>query len=1195
MKQVFEKLAHVLLCGAFCLSGVDAFASFDVYGLKVTPVEPIGVVIDYNVSGTPEADGYAPEVTLKLSDGTEIVAKTLFGQLDTSAGVHRIYWNMAKDGIDAFTNATISVTYKEAPYCVIDLSGGVDATSYPVTYLAAEPAGGFNTYEYKTTNIVLKLVKAGSFIMGEDQTNEAHRVTLTQPFYLGLFTVTMGQKERITTVGWYTDSDYLYVDTPEIHPQWGVHYWEVRGNSDGTKWPASDAVDADSFLGKLRAKTDNLLFDLPTEAQWEYACRAGTTTKYSYGDNVNGDYMWYSGNSGRQNYYTYSRTNYEVGLKKANPWGFYDMHGNVWEWCLDWHAWELAYGKDPKGATSGSSRVLRGGTWQSSASDCTSSTRAGSPPSAPHDMYAYYCFRLSRTISTPLPSVLPASAKSVSANVRRDGSSIGAVTFNSNLIEGTTTTITIDGEAVDSSCGSYAWLPNKVGEKHTITYTIDGSNTFSAVYTAAERAPAITDVQARKVAPFGVAIDYAYTTPMEGTTGQYEPAVSAITSDGATTYVAKTLTKTLDTGTNKKRVYWNMAKDGVVSLTNAKIGVQLKDAQRASDVLYAESGVDTSVVLDGSTITGEMTIDLRQTDDTAAYATADGARVQMKDTMTAVYRPTSNGAHTLSHVVGDAVMSVVYHSFDLPPLTLGDVSASKIGAFGLAIDYTVTNVMAAAEGYVPEVTLTPAGGATNIVAKTVTGQTDSAAGAHRICWDLAKDGVDSFEGATVSVTYKAAPYCVIDLSGGKDATSYPVTYLASEPEGGFTNDAYKTTNFVLKLVKAGSFVMGEDQTSGVARTDHKVTLTKPFYMGLFEVTQKQWELVMGSNPSLFSEDGAKRPVEKVSYNDIRGSVAGANGPESNAVDADSFLGKLRAKTGRCLFDLPTEAQWEYTCRADTTTVYGYGDTADGAYMWYRDNSKDDSKYGDFKYPTHEVGTTLPNEWGFYDMHGNVGEWCLDWYADALAYSADPKGTSSGTNRVARGGNSKYYAIGCTSSYRDYNAPSTTYADYGFRLSGTIPSPDVTPVAATGVSAQKPACVVITPPDGNFTTSFEISDDWFVKYPTLGGTTVAEWQKIAEGAGVKTNASGVAAPVWHDYVAGTDPTNAASKFTAKIEMKDGVPSITWDPALNGEGVREGNLRTYRVWGKANLGDESWSEVSSGAESGYNFFRVTVEMP
>ena len=129
---------------------------------------------------------------------------------------------------------------------------------------------------------------------------------------------------------------------------------------------------------------------------------------------------------------------------------------------------------------------------------------------------------------------------------------------------------------------------------------------------------------------------------------------------------------------------------------------------------------------------------------------------------------------------------------------------------------------------------------------------------------------------------------------------------------------------------------------------------------------------------------------------------------------------------------------------------------------------------------------------------------------------------------------------------------------------------------------------------NENTSFAIPTSWFAQYPTLGGTTVAEWQTIAEGSSVKTDASGAAMPVWHDYVAGTDPTNALSQFTAKIEMKDGAPVVTWSPALNGEGVREGT-RVYRVWGKANLDDAAWSEVEAGGEGDYRFFRVTVEMP
>ncbi len=156
----------------------------------------------------------------------------------------------------------------------------------------------------------------------------------------------------------------------------------IRGSSNGGKWPSSSAVDSDSFLGKLRART-GLEFDLPTEAQWEYACRAGTTTVYSYGNSADGDYMWYNSNSG---YHTN-----DVGLKKPNPYGLYDMHGNVFEWCLDWYG-TLAYGTDPKGISLGTSRVRRSGTYNNGTDYLTSSSRSSIDPSLA--LYGDIGFRL---------------------------------------------------------------------------------------------------------------------------------------------------------------------------------------------------------------------------------------------------------------------------------------------------------------------------------------------------------------------------------------------------------------------------------------------------------------------------------------------------------------------------------------------------------------------------------------------------------------------------------------------------------------------------------------------------------------------------------------------------------------------------------------------------------------------------------
>ena len=324
-------------------------------------------------------------------------------------------------------------------------------------------------------------------------------------------------------------------------------------------------------------------------------------------------------------------------------------------------------------------------------------------------------------------------------------------------------------------------------------------------------------------------------------------------------------------------------------------------------------------------------------------------------------------------------------------------------------------------------------------------------GRHRITWDTAVEGLNLISSnvtATVSLvrysvrqdpdlptdpdtpTENQEPYCVIDLSGGPNATRWPVSYLSSVPTGGWT-DAYKTTKLVLRRIEAGTFIMGGNQSDENCR----VTLTKPFYMGVFEVTQRQWELVKGTNPSRFSGD-AQNPVESITYNDIRGSSSGARWPASSAVDASSFLGRLRAKTGLD-FDLPTEAQWEYACRAGTTTTYYWGDSMDVAYAWYNDNSG--SK-------THPVGTRLPNAWGLYDMSGNVWELCRDWYG-TLAYGTDPEGSASGSGRVLRGGSWNRNSVNCTLSIRYSRDPSLRgsiinqsrrYGDIGFRLSRTLP-------------------------------------------------------------------------------------------------------------------------------------------------------------
>ena len=287
-------------------------------------------------------------------------------------------------------------------------------------------------------------------------------------------------------------------------------------------------------------------------------------------------------------------------------------------------------------------------------------------------------------------------------------------------------------------------------------------------------------------------------------------------------------------------------------------------------------------------------------------------------------------------------------------------------------------------------------------------------------------------------------YMVIDLSAGPSASSYPVSYLSAVPSGGWA-DEYKTTKLVLRRVPAGTFTMGSP-TGELGRysgeTQHQVTLTQGFYFGVFEVTQKQWERVMGTWPSYFYNASYRdsRPVEELSYDMIRGSSAGAGWPANNSVDASSFMGRLRTRTGR-VFDLPTESQWEYACRAGTTTALNSGknltstsscpNMSEVGRYWYNGGSGY-SASGTTAVGTAKAGSYLANAWGLYDMHGNVWEWCLDWYGTYPGTVTDPRGASTGSYRVGRGGGWSNYARYCRSADRGYSGPGGVDNVVGFR-------------------------------------------------------------------------------------------------------------------------------------------------------------------
>jgi formylglycine-generating enzyme required for sulfatase activity len=298
-------------------------------------------------------------------------------------------------------------------------------------------------------------------------------------------------------------------------------------------------------------------------------------------------------------------------------------------------------------------------------------------------------------------------------------------------------------------------------------------------------------------------------------------------------------------------------------------------------------------------------------------------------------------------------------------------------------------------------------------------------------------------------------YLVVDLSGGPAATTYPVRYLAAMPPGGWA-DAHKSTKLVMRLLPSGTFTMGSPEGEpgrGSDETQRQVTLTQNFYIGVFEVTQRQWELVMGNRPSFFTNATfyAIRPVEQVSYHDIRenpdNSGFDPNWPQSARAHADSFMGRLRAKTGLPGFDLPTEAQWEYACRAGMATALNSGanltditvcpNMSDVGRYWYNGGLG----FSEGCAPsagTALAGSYLPNTWGLYDMHGNVWECCLDWYGAYAGGVQDPSGAASGSYRALRGGGWYSSARQCRSASRGNLLPDDRFSGFGFRVAMPLP-------------------------------------------------------------------------------------------------------------------------------------------------------------
>ena len=426
-------------------------------------------------------------------------------------------------------------------------------------------------------------------------------------------------------------------------------------------------------------------------------------------------------------------------------------------------------------------------------------------------------------------------------------------------------------------------------------------------------------------------------------------------------------------------------------------------------------------------------------------------------------------------------------------VTITDVSARQRWPWnGLVdIDFTISGA-AAGEAFAIDIDATAASGATSLSAKTYATEPVAGAGANRIVWDLGAD-YPEFRANDVRISVTATPistdkaiYMVIDLSGGSAATKYPVRYTTKAPvhEQGAANEPCQTTELWMRRIAVPDFAFTVN--SYTVNSDNKSAyygkMTKDYYIGMFELTQKQYQLVMGSWPnSWFTNEQyrASRPVECLKYGTLTGCWRDTQA-EPSTITAASFLGKIRARTGLPI-NLPSNIQWEFAARGKTRLTGGefYRYYVNGSVgvlneiARYRGNvdNTDPARDCDVKSGTAYVGSYLPNEYGLYDALGNVIEFTCEYAINTSAttyrdyYQAlfsddtlgntksnpvvDPPGISRdymyGNNQVyrrGRGGSwnnaadymTLWYGFSVDSSYTE---GSSNLRAYGWRLSMTV--------------------------------------------------------------------------------------------------------------------------------------------------------------
>ena len=812
-------------------------------------------------------------------------------------------------------------------------------------------------------DLKLKWIAPGSFQMGSplsesgrDDDERQHLVTLSEGYWLGAYEVTQGQWQSVMG---NNPSDFKGLRNPVERVSW-----------ENAMSFCKKLTERERVAGRLPV---GWRYTLPTETQWEYACRAGTSTSFSFGDS-DADLHRYGNYCDRSNTSGYSwqdKTHTDghdktapVGSFQPNAWGLYDMHGNVCEWCSDWCG-DYPSGSvvDPTGASSGSRRVLRGGGWNLNARGCRSAIRGGNTPGYRWNGLG---FRLSLS-SVPQAQALPGDVEVERERLRNEREQTAAEEEASRPQEGDDWTMALGGD-VDLK----------------LKWIVPGSFQMGSPSGESRRDDDEGPVHR-------VTLSEGYWL------GQYE-----VTQAQWQSVMESNPSEFRDSQNPVECVSWEDAMSFCKKLTDRERAAgRLPAGWRYTLPTEAQWEYACRAGTTSRFSFGDSDTDLKR------YANYCYTPEVAGTTPVGSYKPNAWGLYDMHGNVWEWCSDC--YGEDYPSGSVVDPTGASSGSLQVF-----------------------RGGSWSVNARFCR------SALRRRCMPGFRRGHLGFRLALSSVPQAQALPGGVEVERERLRNDREQTAAEEAPrpqEGHDWTMALDGGDETLKLkwIASGSFQMGSPSSES-GRFDgerqHNVTLSRGYWLGQYEVTQAQWQSLMENNPSTFK--GSRKPVEEVSWEDAMSFC-------KKLTERERAAGRLPAGLR---YTLPTEAQWEYACRAGTSTRFSFGDSDTDLekYAHYMDRLTDENQQ------TAPVGSFQPNAWGLYDMHGNVWEWCSDWYGSYASGSVvDPTGARSGSYRVYRGGSWGCDARRCRSANRAGSAPGVRGDYLGFRLAlSSVPQAQALP-------------------------------------------------------------------------------------------------------------------------------------------------------